>query len=58
LRSSGAIVLLLSMKTRAGEESDDGLACAKAASGPDPTTIPAERAMAAPEACFRKERLE
>src|SRR5271169_6069094 len=59
LRSSGAIVLRLSIRTRAaGAESGVGLFCANPTSGFDPITIPAELAMAAPEACLRKDRLE
>src|ERR1035437_3407046 len=58
LRYSGAIVRRLSMKTRAAAESDGDFACANAASGRDPIIMPAEPASAAPEACFRKDRLE
>src|SRR6266567_8745878 len=58
LRSRGAIVLLLSMRTRAEAESGADLVCANAARGRDPIIIPVEPATTAPEACFRKVRLE
>src|ERR1700690_2990534 len=61
LRSIGAIVRRLSMKTRAGGAGSGDLVCVNAASGLVPIiipAIPAEPAMAAPEACFKNERRE